>query len=177
MCFTDTSSFTADRYIPIFALTVVEIICTTPLATFALVMNIKQGVWPWVSWDYVHADFDFIPAIPSVIWKSDQTTRIDLETQKWVTATFGMIIFLFLGTTKEARKHYSRAFRRLGQLIRHRTTEVNNESDERSAIIHLLAQHFRLIFLSFRDDIPDYSLTETVGSLPTTIDIRRESEI
>ncbi|KIK52281.1 hypothetical protein GYMLUDRAFT_49985 [Collybiopsis luxurians FD-317 M1] len=156
--FTNTPSFTADRYIPIFTLTALEIICTTPLATFALITNIKQGIAPWISWDYVHADFDFIPAAPSVIWKSNQVARIGLETERWITSTFGIIIFLFLGTTKEARKHYSRAFRRLSRHLGHRTTEGNSEVDE-------------------SDNIPDYSLTETADSLPTTIDICQESVI
>ncbi|KIK52280.1 hypothetical protein GYMLUDRAFT_233539 [Collybiopsis luxurians FD-317 M1] len=151
-------SFTSDRYIPIVTLAALEMTCTTPLATFALIINIKIGLQPWISWEYVHSSFDFIYAIPSVIWKSNNVTRISLETERWITASFGIIIFLFLGTTKEARKHYLRAFQRLGRLAGRRSTTGTPASDE-------------------GHDIPDYSMTETAYSLPTVANIHGESEM
>ncbi|KIK52279.1 hypothetical protein GYMLUDRAFT_208084 [Collybiopsis luxurians FD-317 M1] len=151
-------SFTSDRYIPIVALAALEMTCTTPFAIFALIINIKQGLQPWISWDYVHSDFSYVGTVPSVIWKSNDVLKISLETERWITASFGIIIFLFLGTTKEARKHYLRAFRRLGRLGGRRATTVTPAGDE-------------------SHDIPDYSMTEIAYSLPTVVDIHRESEM
>ncbi|KAJ3797422.1 fungal pheromone STE3G-protein-coupled receptor [Lentinula aff. detonsa] len=144
-------SFTMDRFIPVVVFAIVET-STTPIAAFALAMNITAGLLPWVSWDYVHADFSFIPVFPSVVWRSDSRNVAAVELQRWVNSSCGILIFLFFGTTKEARKHYSKAFYRLKCKLGSKNS-VLHASDESS-------------------DTPDYSLTE--ASLPV-IDIRRES--
>ncbi|KAJ3857555.1 fungal pheromone STE3G-protein-coupled receptor [Lentinula lateritia] len=106
------NSFTMDRFIPVVIFAMLEP-CTTPIAVFALVMNISAGLLPWISWDYVHADFSYIPATPSVIWRSNGIDEASLELQRWINSSCGILIFLFFGTTKEARQHYSKAFSNL----------------------------------------------------------------
>ncbi|KAF5384602.1 hypothetical protein D9757_007452 [Collybiopsis confluens] len=158
-----SSAFTYDRYIPIVTLAFLEMACTTPIATCALIFNIELGLEPWISWDYVHGYFDYIEMIPSPVWKSQDLVRNAIETERWVTASFGIIIFLFLGTTKEARRQYWRAYRRLRRLVGQKTTTDTPESEK---------SH------EDDDDVPNYSsVSEPSFVLPTIIDIEQLSRV
>ncbi|KAJ3929920.1 MAG: fungal pheromone STE3G-protein-coupled receptor [Lentinula lateritia] len=123
------NSFTMDRFIPVVIFAMLET-CTTPIAVFALVMNVSAGLLPWISWDYVHADFSYIPATPSVIWRSNGIDEASLELQRWINSSCGILIFLFFGTTKEARQHYSKAFYNLKSQFRPKNS-LGQASNER----------------------------------------------
>lgn len=110
---TDSDSFTSDRFIPIIGLTIFELLSATPLFTFTLVSTITSGFEPWVSWDHVHASYSFIPVYPSVIWRSQSKWATEIQMARWTGSTCGIVLFLFLGTTKQARKHYVAAYTRL----------------------------------------------------------------
>ncbi|KAJ4481808.1 GPCR fungal pheromone mating factor [Lentinula lateritia] len=123
------NSFTMNRFIPVVIFAMLET-CTTPIAVFALVMNVSAGLLPWISWDYVHADFSYIPATPSVIWRSNGIDEASLELQRWINSSCGILIFLFFGTTKEARQHYSKAFYNLKSQFRPKNS-LGKASNER----------------------------------------------
>ncbi|KAE9394723.1 fungal pheromone STE3G-protein-coupled receptor [Gymnopus androsaceus JB14] len=120
--------FTSDRFIPIVLFTVLEMISVTPIAISALAFNFSMGLQPWISWEHVHASFAIIPVSPSDVWRSSPLRASSLEMRRWVTSGCGVVIFLFFGTTKEARKHYSVAFFRLRCLLgRDVPTSTSNE--------------------------------------------------
>lgn len=68
---TDSDSFTSDCLIPIIGLTIFKLLSATPLFTFTLVLGITSRFEPWVSWDYIHELYLFIPVYPSVVWRND----------------------------------------------------------------------------------------------------------
>lgn len=110
----NAESFISNRFIPIVAFTLVEMICTFPSALFNFVLNIATGLLPWVSWDNVHVSFSVILVFPSDVWmRGDKLAIASLEMQQWSNSICGVLIFLLFGTTKEARIHYSTAFSRL----------------------------------------------------------------
>ncbi|KAF5381410.1 hypothetical protein D9757_009077 [Collybiopsis confluens] len=152
---TKASSFTSDRFIPIVALTVLQMMCTTPLAIYSLVSNIESGLLPWISWDNVHSDFNVIVVIPSSIWRSDLEWRSAVESTRWIISSFGIIIFLFYGTTREARRHY------LKVIHSHNWKFFSSKDVSRFTF----NGDKRII------DIPDNSLTESIASFDLPLQI------
>ena len=105
------SSLTASRYFRLMALACTEILCTTPLAVFSMVINATASpVAPWVSWENTHYDFSRVGQIPAVLWRSDHLIVVGLTLTKWSGVICAFIFFIFFGFAAEARKHYSSAF-------------------------------------------------------------------
>ena len=108
------SSLTASRYFRLMALACTEILCTTPLAVFSMIINATAGpIAPWVSWEETHYDFDRVGQVPAVIWRSNHLIVLGLSLTKWSSVVCAFIFFIFFGFAAEARKHYSRAFTKL----------------------------------------------------------------
>ena len=108
------SSLTASRYFRLMALACTEILCTTPLAVFSIVINATAApVAPWVSWDETHYDFGRVGQVPAVIWRRNHLIVAGLSLSKWSSVFCAFIFFIFFGFGAEARKHYSSAFTKL----------------------------------------------------------------
>ena len=96
------------------ALACTEMLCTTPLALFSIVLNATAApVVPWVSWEETHYDFDRVGEIPAVIWRSSHPLVVGYTLTKWSSVICAFIFFIFFGFAAEARKHYSSAFIKL----------------------------------------------------------------
>ncbi|KAE9394728.1 fungal pheromone STE3G-protein-coupled receptor [Gymnopus androsaceus JB14] len=110
----NAGSFLSNRFIPIVAFTIVEVIITFPTTLFDFVLNITTGLQPWGNWNHVHASFSVIPVFPSTVWMvGDKSAIASLLMDQWSNSICGVLIFLLFGTTEEARRHYSMAFWRL----------------------------------------------------------------
>ena len=108
------SSLTAGRYFRLMALACTEMLCTTPLAVFSIILNATGApVVPWVSWEDTHYDFDRVGQVPAVIWRSNHLLVIGYTLTKWSSVFCAFIFFIFFGFGAEARKHYSSAFSKL----------------------------------------------------------------
>lgn len=108
------SSLTASRYFRLMALACTEMLCTTPLAVFSIVLNATAApVVPWVSWDSIHYDFDRVGEIPAVLWRSSHLLVVGYTLTKWSGVICAFIFFIFFGFAAEARKHYSSALTKL----------------------------------------------------------------
>ena len=107
------SSLSASRYFRLMALACTEMICTTPLAVFLIIINATTvPVAPWISWENTHYDFGRIGQIPAVIWRSDKYAVIGCILTQWSCVICAFIFFIFFGFAAEARKHYSSALSR-----------------------------------------------------------------
>lgn len=105
---TNAELFTSSRFIPIVAFTLLEMMSVIPITIGSSYINFSMGLQPF-DWNLVHSSFYIIPVFSSVVWRSNPLTISALEMQRWISSGCGILIFLFFGTTKEARKHYSKA--------------------------------------------------------------------
>jgi pheromone a factor receptor len=93
-------------YFRLMAISVVEIIGTIPFGTYWIVFHARNGLGPWKSWAYQHADYSHIPQIPASIWKDDHHLVVALELTRWSLVVCAFIFFAFFGFAEEARQHY-----------------------------------------------------------------------
>lgn len=104
------SSITAGRYFRLMALGCVEMLCTTPLAIFQMVLNLTRGpLEPWRSWADTHSNFSRVTLYPAVLWRSDRQTIIAFEFYRWTPVFCAVLFLLFFGFAQEARRNYRNA--------------------------------------------------------------------
>ncbi|KAF8725083.1 hypothetical protein AX14_008399 [Amanita brunnescens Koide BX004] len=103
------SNLSASRYFRLMALAGIEVLCTVPLASWALYLNMQMGIAPWISWENVHFGYARVDQIPSLIWRSDPILNTSLELTRWSIIICAFIFFAFFGFADEARKNYRSA--------------------------------------------------------------------
>jgi len=91
------------------ALAGIELLCTIPLASYDLYLNVSAGLVPWISWDNVHFGFSRVDQFPAIIWQSFPVLRSSLEITRWAFVICAFIFFAFFGFADEARKNYRSA--------------------------------------------------------------------
>lgn len=129
--FSANSSLTASRYFRLIALASTEVMFTTPLAVFSLVINATSApIEPWISWENTHYDFSRVGQVPAVLWRSDHLIVAGLTLTKWSSVICAFTFFIFFGFATEARKNYSSAFFKLLLICRLKkpTTTINEKS-------------------------------------------------
>lgn len=108
------SSISASRYFRLMALACMEMICTTPLGIFLIVLNAtSRPVAPWISWDDTHGNFSRIGQYPAVIWRSDKPAAMACMMTQWSCVICAFVFFIFFGFAAEARKQYTNALSRV----------------------------------------------------------------
>ena len=105
------STLTMSRYFRLMALAGVELLCTTPLSVFQMVLNATaQPLDPWVSWDDTHLNFSNVRLVPAVIWSMNRWAVVGIQFNRWSGPFCAFIFFAFFGFASEARKNYRKAF-------------------------------------------------------------------
>ncbi|PPR07023.1 hypothetical protein CVT26_005218 [Gymnopilus dilepis] len=104
------NNLTSSRYVRLMCLAGIEVLCTVPLGSYALYLNIKAGINPWISWENTHFGFSRVDQIPSVLWRANRVNEISLELTRWLVIICACIFFGFFGFADEARKHYRSAY-------------------------------------------------------------------
>ncbi|KAJ7622377.1 pheromone A receptor-domain-containing protein [Roridomyces roridus] len=105
------SSLTAGRYLRLMALAATDILLTTPLGIFAIVMDaVTTPILPWISFANTHLDYGRVEQIPAIFWRSSPLGTIPLEFTRWTAPATAFIFFAFFGFAIEARKNYALAF-------------------------------------------------------------------
>ncbi|KZO97540.1 fungal pheromone STE3G-protein-coupled receptor [Calocera viscosa TUFC12733] len=102
---------TTNRYIRLMVVATAEMIWGTPWYLFVMVANISEqpGLQPWVSWDYVHYDWQRVGQVPlSLLPPTERSTRLALW---WTVPVSGYLFFLFFGFSEQAMKDYRHYFR------------------------------------------------------------------
>lgn len=101
------SAFTPSRYLRLMALASTEMLLTTPLSIFVIVLNVRIGpVSPWVSWEDTHFDFGRVIQFPAVVWRAEHLVAVSVELSRWLNPLCAFIFFAYFGFASEARRNY-----------------------------------------------------------------------
>ncbi|KAL1741339.1 fungal pheromone STE3G-protein-coupled receptor [Schizophyllum fasciatum] len=105
------SSLNASRYLRLMALALTEMLISTPLGIFGIVMNATATpVGPWRSWADTHLDYGRVEQFPAIIWRKQSLLIVSFETSRWQAPFSAFVFIAFFCFAEEARKHYKIAF-------------------------------------------------------------------
>ncbi|KAL0570099.1 a-factor receptor [Marasmius crinis-equi] len=82
-----------------------------PYSTVMLVMNLKPGVEPWISWEDTHADINRVDLLPR-----SATTPLD-EASRWANFALSIVLFAVFGLTQKRRETYRGMVGRVMKLV------------------------------------------------------------
>jgi pheromone a factor receptor len=102
-------SLTISRYFRLMALAMIEIMITTPVALFNIIMNLKTPLDPWVSWEDTHFNFSRVGQFPALLWRQNPDAIVSIQLTRSITIVGALIFFMFFGFAEEARKNYAAA--------------------------------------------------------------------
>jgi hypothetical protein len=98
------------RYMRLMMLAVTDIMFTVPIGIFALLLNLMNGLSPYVSWEDIHFDFGRVALYPAVYWKMNAWQVAALQLTRWTVPFCSFVFFAFFGFAEEARRNYAAAF-------------------------------------------------------------------
>ncbi|TFY56930.1 hypothetical protein EVJ58_g7330 [Rhodofomes roseus] len=101
------SALTTSRYLRLIAISITEMVWGTSLTAFAMYDNISPGLFPYVSWAYVHAGFSRIGQYALVEFTPGALQHIFLLF--WAIPASSFVFFVFFGFGEEATKDYRSA--------------------------------------------------------------------
>ncbi len=111
-------SLSINHYFRLMALALTEILFTTPLAIFVIVLDIKGSpIGPWRSWADTHLDYSRMDLYPAILWRQSTIVIVAFETTRWVNPLCAFIFFAFFGFADEAKKNYRAAFWKIGGIF------------------------------------------------------------
>ncbi|KZT69399.1 fungal pheromone STE3G-protein-coupled receptor [Daedalea quercina L-15889] len=101
------SALTTSRYLRLIAMSLTEMVWGTSLTALAMYDNIAPGLFPYVSWAYVHSGFSRIGQYAVVEFTPRALQQVFLFF--WAIPASSFIFFVFFGFGEEAVKDYRRA--------------------------------------------------------------------
>jgi hypothetical protein len=75
----------------------------------------SRYVFPWISWEDTHSNFDRVGQFPATIWRALGSPGIELA--RWLYVVCATLFFCFFGIAEEVRTFYGTAFRYAFHLI------------------------------------------------------------
>lgn len=112
-----SSSLSASRYFRLWALALVDMMCTVPLGLITIVHGFKRGLSPWISWEDTHYNFPRVVLYPAFIWRNNALVRFGVEFTRWLPIFCAFVFFILFGFASEAQKSYINAFRTIMKTI------------------------------------------------------------
>lgn len=100
------TKLTRGRYNRLMGLAGLEAVCGVPLSAYVLAGDIKQGVQPYVSWEWVHVGFSRVDQVPRLMWAYDPANARAMELSRWLFVMCALLFFAFFGFASEARRNY-----------------------------------------------------------------------
>ncbi|KAI0292308.1 GPCR fungal pheromone mating factor [Russula brevipes] len=110
------------RYFRLMALSSLDMLLTIPIAVYIVVLDVKQGVDPWISWDETHFNYSRVVQVPGFVWKNEAHTSQVLEMYRWSLVLCAFVFFAFFGFADEARQHYRLVYNSLARRIGYGTS-------------------------------------------------------
>lgn len=112
------SSLTTNRYFRLMALASTELLCTIPISSYGLYLNLTAAPMnKWISWSDTHFNYSKIGQFPSALWRVDHTTAVAFELSRWSAVFCAFVFFGFFGFAGEARKNYRLAFQTIIRIL------------------------------------------------------------
>lgn len=134
------SSLNSNRYFRLMFVASVDILCTVPLATWVLILNVGF-LQPWISWDNVHASFMNVYQFPALIWQNEPGA-FGIELERWLTPLSAWIFFFIFGIHAESRRNYRTIFNSLANKLGASTSFLGGSSSTmRSSTGHGYVHH------------------------------------
>ncbi|EIW56751.1 STE3-domain-containing protein [Trametes versicolor FP-101664 SS1] len=100
------SNLTFNRYFRLMGLAAIEVLCTVPLATYNLVADATQPIYPYVGMADLHFGFSRVNQKSAVSWRADPAVVSAMDFKRWNVIACALVFFCFFGLAEEARKHY-----------------------------------------------------------------------
>ncbi|KIJ47226.1 hypothetical protein M422DRAFT_164127, partial [Sphaerobolus stellatus SS14] len=99
-------SISISRYIRLMALSSIEVVWEIAANLYVIIFDLTRfGLQPYVSWTFVHFDFNRIGQFPRFLIPDSQFQAVLV--QWWIVPAACMAFFLFFGTGEEAMKDYA----------------------------------------------------------------------
>ena len=144
-----SSTLTMSRYFRLMALAGVELLCTTPLSVFLMVLNATtEPVDPWISWDETHYNFSSVRLIPAVLWTMDRWTVVGVQFNRWSGPLCAFVFFAFFGFASEARKSYCKAISKVLVACRLKCDSSTQEASSGSVVFFFFVPIRSIFFQS-----------------------------
>ncbi|THH33304.1 hypothetical protein EUX98_g915 [Antrodiella citrinella] len=101
-------SLTTNRYFRLMALASTELMCTIPISSYGLYLNLSAApMHPWISWADTHFDYWQVNQVPAAVWRQDSNASVAFELSRWAAPFCAFVFFAYFGFAAEARKNYS----------------------------------------------------------------------
>ncbi|KAJ7215351.1 pheromone A receptor-domain-containing protein [Mycena pura] len=104
------SDLNLNTYFRLMVLASMDLLCTIPIASWALHANISGGISPWISWADTHSNFSRVGQFPGAVWRTDRQAALAVEESRWIGVACAYLIFFFFGFGEEAKKNYLAAY-------------------------------------------------------------------
>ncbi|KEP48356.1 pheromone receptor [Rhizoctonia solani 123E] len=112
------SGINLSRYFRLLALASEEILFAVPFSIYILKENLSRGsIPPWVSFDYLHRDYNTIYPTPWVLMKLDPRGFNVILVSIWVLPAGGFLFFIWFGLGGEAFTAYKSIFYKVAGLF------------------------------------------------------------
>ncbi|KAG8948931.1 a-factor receptor [Tulasnella sp. 424] len=111
------SGLTIGRYFRLMALAATEIICSLPMSTYTMVLNIQTGLHPWISWADTHYNFNRFEKLPFGWFKLFPRNWILINISRYSLPVGSFIFFIYLGMSGESGQFYRRQFWKVARLL------------------------------------------------------------
>ena len=109
-----TSSITANRYLRLMIIATIEMLCTVPISSYGLWLNISSAeIQPWISWADTHFNYSKVDLYPAILWRLNHPAVVGIELSRWLPVFCALVFFALFGFAEEARKHYRSALARV----------------------------------------------------------------
>ena len=121
-----SSPMSTSRYVRLIAMSTTLVLWGTVSTSLAIWANALRGLQPWVSWEHVHSNWN--RADPYVwISMSPQSRRFTLLSWSGIPVS-SIIIFIFLGSGKDALREYRKVGRDIVNAISSGVLKRNEKS-------------------------------------------------
>jgi pheromone a factor receptor len=140
------------RYIRLMALASIEVLFVFPMSLFLFVRNLqKSPPLPYVSWAYVHADFNRVGYVTRFFLKLQPDSMVIMELSRWCMPITAFIFFVFFGMASEARKQYKMAANAVLKPFGVRPMSLQFTDNKDTPYVHSLSSHLAKtrVFLTF----------------------------
>lgn len=107
--FSGYQSLNPSRYLRLLILAGTDVVLTIPLSAWVTAVSVRNGIYPWISWEDTHFGFSRVDQIPAYYWRRNPEAAASLEFTRWSPVLCALVFFAFFGVADEARVHYRSA--------------------------------------------------------------------
>jgi pheromone a factor receptor len=83
----------------------VDAVFAIPMTVYFMVMNIRSGLFPWISWADTHSNYSRVIMFPRIIWAATSASAAGTELNRWVIVTSALLFIMNFGPAADSRRH------------------------------------------------------------------------